>query len=112
MCFWNRTDIESVEEILGNFSISIVLRFGGGAEWMFTGVYGLVTTVNREEFWMELKKVKERWLGPWVVGGDFNVIWFIHENKGGRITRIMKEFEEFARFKDWQDVPLSNAWYT
>lgn len=55
---------------------------------MFTGVYGPASTTNREEFWVELKGLKDKWSGPWVVGGDFNVIRFISEKRPrGRITQ-------------------------
>lgn len=34
-----------------------------------------------------------------MVGSDFNVICFSHEkNLGGKITRSMRDFEEFVKF--------------
>lgn len=64
---------------------------------MFQGVYGPASTVNRDQFWEELKGVRVRWVGPWVVGGGFNVIRYVHENNsGGRITRSMGEFEDLS----------------
>lgn len=54
---------------------------------MFTEVYGLVSASNREGFWTELKGLKERWVGPWVVEEDFNVIRFVNEKSSGeRVT--------------------------
>lgn len=79
----------------------------------FFGVYGPISTTNRDKFWLELKGLKSRWGGPWVIGGDFNVIRFVSK-KGprGRITYSMRDFEEFVRFGCLWDSPLSNAKFT
>lgn len=68
--------------------------------WLFTGVYSPPSTSNREEFWNELNEIKERWSGPWVVGGDFNVIGFVNKKRPrGRITRSVRDFEEFVTMR-------------
>lgn len=57
--------------------------------------------------------MRENWPRPLLVGEDFNVIQYIHEkNSGGRITRNMRDFEEFVRSSNLRDIPLSNAKYT
>lgn len=99
MCALNPVNTRHIEEFLGSFSISVIIKdLQNGCEWMFTGVYGPASPNNREAFWEELKGLRHRWDGPWVIGGDFNVIRFINEkNIGGQITRSMRDFEDFVR---------------
>lgn len=48
-----------------------------------------------------------------MIGGDFNVIRFIHEKNGvSRITRSMRDFDDFVRCANLRDSPLSNTKYT
>lgn len=43
-----------------------------------------------------------------MVGGDFNAIRFVNE----RITRSMRDFDDFVRCANLRDSPLTNAKYT
>lgn len=43
-------------------------------------LFGLKTT---SEFWEELKDIRGSWEGPWIIGGDFNVIRFVNEKSSG-----------------------------
>lgn len=96
LCAWNPVYIDRREEIIGKFSISVILKdFSTSWEWIFTGIYGLVVTTNREDFWVELQGLRDRWLGLWLVGSDFNVIYFVQEKSfGGRTMRSMRDFED------------------
>ena len=53
------------------------------------------------------------WAGSWVIGGDFNIIRFIHEkNTSSRVTRSMRNFEAFVNDYSLRDCPLLNAKFT
>lgn len=53
------------------------------------------------------------WSGPWVVGGDFNVIRFVHEkNTNPWVTRSMREFGDFVNECSLRDNPILNAKFT
>lgn len=76
-------------------------------------MYRPTSTTNREAFWEQLKGLRIKWDGPWVVGGDFNVIRFVNEkNNGGGITKSMRDFEDFVRGARLRDIHLCNAKYT
>lgn len=80
---------------------------------MFTRVYGPVSTANIKDFWGELKELRDRWRGPWVMGGDSNVFRFTNERRPrGRITQSMRDFDDFVCEKGLRDSPLCNAKFT
>lgn len=114
LCAWNPCKVCKVKEIIGNFSISIILKdIALGCEWMLTRVYGPTNTTNRDAFWEELLEVRERWSVPWVVGGNFNVIRFVHKKSSRvRITRSMRDFDDSVRNGNLRYCLLANAKYT
>lgn len=95
---WDPSVVNKVDELVGSFSISMrFVEFATGFEWMFTGVNGLSSSYNRHVFWEELFDVRGYWAGLWVIGGDFNVIRFVHEkNIPSRVTRSMTDFNAFV----------------
>lgn len=75
--------------------------------------YCPASSSNKKEFWLKLRGLKERWPGPWVVGGNFNFIRFVNEKSlGSGITHSMRNFEEFVSFGNLRDSSLCNAKYT
>lgn len=51
VCVWNPVTVRKVREIIGNFSVSILLKDSQlGVEWLFTGVYGPPYCTIRLEF--------------------------------------------------------------
>lgn len=95
--------------MIGDFFISLkIAKIYLGVAWIIIGVYGRSNPQIRHNFWEELYEVRRRWDGPWLIGGDFNVIRFMHEkNNPNRVTRSMRDFGTFitivfyviARFK-------------
>ena len=74
VCWDNRVVIREEVEI-GGFSLSCLFRcVEDDFRWVFTGVYGPVLGVERENFFNELGDVAFRWERPWCIGGDFNVV--------------------------------------
>lgn len=70
LCAWNPSSVKCIDEVVRRLSISIHLKdLGARNEWMFIGVYGPTSAINREDFWAELKGIHEGWGGPWMVGG-------------------------------------------
>ncbi|RVW92990.1 hypothetical protein CK203_032792 [Vitis vinifera] len=63
-------DISDWEE--GQFSLSCRFKTTeNGVTWVFTGVYGPFTKVEREGMWEELGAIRGLWDDPWCLGGDF-----------------------------------------
>ena len=79
---------------MGKFSVSC--RFKNcedGFCWIFTGVYGPILKLDREDFLSELGTIRRLWSEPWCVAGDFNMIRFPFErSRGGRLSSAMRRF--------------------
>ena len=62
---------------------------------------------DKADFCAELSHVAGIWNHPWILGGDFNVIRFPNEKKGGcAISPAMRDFSNWIRFHDLVDLPL------
>ena len=43
-------------------------------EWHMTGVYAPNCNLESQEVWWEIGAVRGLFLGPWILGGDFNIV--------------------------------------
>ncbi|XP_077252082.1 uncharacterized protein LOC143891391 [Tasmannia lanceolata] len=111
---WDELCWISVEEWIGNHSLSVVLqRVEDASKVFFTGVYGPSLRVEKRRFWEELNVVRDLWVFPWCIGGDFNEIRFVGERSGcRRTTRNMVAFDDFIANHELVDLPLAGARFT
>lgn len=64
--------------------------------WAAGNVYGSHDESFRRDFLDGLADLKLQWQMPWCLGGDFNMIRFSHEKRGGaRLCRSMELFSNF-----------------
>jgi len=49
------------------------------------GIYGVITYIGRRSLWVGLTNLQ----GYWCLFGDFNVILFVHEYKGGILVKML-----------------------
>ena len=63
--FWDNKVLELLELERGGFTISSRFRnVEYGFVWVFTGVYGLVLSREKKEFWEELGAIEGLWEDP------------------------------------------------
>jgi exonuclease III len=61
---------------LGLFSVSIhVHHASGGASWWLTSIYGPTLHAEKLKFLAELQGMHQSRSGPWMINGDFNMIY-------------------------------------
>ena len=111
---WTAVFWQKLDEFVGRFSVSVLLKdVRCNAEWVATSVYGPSNVHDKVDLWVELSQVAGRWHHPWLLGGDFNVIMFPNEKKGGcTISPAMKDFSDWIRHHDLFDLPSRGADFT
>ena len=114
MLFWDKRILEVIEMMSGIFSVSCLFRnVEDGFQWIFTVVYGPVVANLNENLWEELGSMRGLWLGPWCIGGDFNVTISPSEsNKGGIVTLAMRRFAKVMNDLGVRDMPLQGGPFT
>ena len=72
--------MEKLDSFVGRFSVSCLWRgVSNGQTWVGTGLYGPTCDIARQNLWVELRDIRLRWVFPWCIFGDFNVIRFPNE---------------------------------
>ncbi|XP_026398305.1 uncharacterized protein LOC113294100 [Papaver somniferum] len=82
-------------------------------EWLFSGIYAPSNYLTRPYFWREIEEVRAYWNFPWVIGGDWNVIRYIHERTSCvESNNAMRKFNRFISRHELLDFPMIGATFT
>lgn len=87
---------------------SVSVKFSSENEdWWFTGVYGPQQDGEKVAFLNELREVRENCVGPWILAGDFNLIYSSEDKNNDNINRaMMGRFRRFVNDFDLKEIPL------
>jgi len=67
---WDKRSLEVLDWEEGQFTLSCRFRnVENGVSWIFTGVYGPFSKMEREALWDELGAIRGLWEDPWCIGG-------------------------------------------
>jgi hypothetical protein len=74
-----------------HFSVTIKLAplYGQGEPWWLTNVYGPTARANKADFLQELRDVRSICPKPWLLCGDFNLIYKANDKNNGKLHRGM-----------------------
>ena len=111
---WDKRSLVLLDKEVGPHSISCRFKnTNDGFIWAFTGVYGPLSSAERNLLWDELGAIRGLWEDPWCVGGDFNIIHFPSEhNRLDRLNRSMRRFSEVIDDLELVDLPLLGGNFT
>ncbi|RVW85331.1 hypothetical protein CK203_045523 [Vitis vinifera] len=111
---WDKRVLDILEWEEGHFTLSCRFKImENGATWVFTGVYGPFTKMEREGMWEELGALRGLWDDPWCLGGDFNITLSQQERSSHRrITSAMRRFAETVDELELVDMPLQGGEFT
>ena len=111
---WDKRALDIMDWEEGQFTLSYRFKIvENGACWVFMGVYGPFTKVDREGMWEEFGAIRGLWDDPWCLGGDFNITLFQRERSSQRrISSAMRRFAETANDLGLVDLPLQGGEFT
>jgi endonuclease/exonuclease/phosphatase family metal-dependent hydrolase len=81
--------------------------------WWFTGVYGPQLDGQKIEFLNELREIRGLCDGPWMLAGDFNMIYSSEDKNNDNLNRrVMGCFRRLVNDLDLKEIPLLGRKYT
>lgn len=96
-----------------SYSISVQFQKSNGPSWWLIGVYGPQSSENKILFRQELRQIRNDCHGPWVLTGDFNLIYKMEDKNNENLNRAMMGwFRKFINDISLIDIPLVGCKYT
>lgn len=86
----------------------------GTIPWAFSIVYGANQGTDKRHLFEELLNVKQLIAElPWIIAGDFNVIWFQNEKWGfHELSGYDREFVQCTKRLEIDDLAYTGYFYT
>ncbi|XP_073049686.1 uncharacterized protein [Primulina eburnea] len=113
LVMWDPRVILVTENLIGDFSVSIEIKWKDEFKWWFTAVYGPCKPRQRDFFWDELAGLHSICGERWCIGGDFNVVRNLNEKMNSNsLTPSMYCFDNLIQELELYDPPLLNAKFT
>ncbi|XP_066323685.1 uncharacterized protein [Miscanthus floridulus] len=86
---------------------------GHGEPWWLTNVYGPTARADKADFLQELRDVRASCPGPWLLCGDFNLIYKASDKNNGRLHHgLMRRFRNVIDDLQLEEIHLSGRLFT
>jgi hypothetical protein len=96
-----------------NFCLSVKFCPDNGQPWWLTCVYGPQGDDNKVLFLQELQDVRAACQGPWIVLGDYNLIYKDEDKNNGNLNRaLMGRFRRLINDLGLKELPLHGRKFT
>jgi exonuclease III len=94
-------------------SVSVKFQADGEEAWWFSGIYGPHQDADKPAFLEELREVRSYCNGPWMLAGDFNMIYSSEVKNNNNVNRAMMGcFRRFVNEMELMEIPLIGRRYT
>lgn len=95
------------------YSVSVFFQIDGQQPWWFSCIYGPHVDAEKPAFLDELREVRSFCGGPWMLAGDFNMIYSSEDKNNDNINRaLMGRFRRFVNEMELKEIPLLGRRYT
>jgi endonuclease/exonuclease/phosphatase family metal-dependent hydrolase len=109
---WRRHLGHIGQKRIDNYSI-LVQFCKGGCAWWLTCVYGPQGNNEKVMFLQELRDIREVCMGPWMLAGDFNLIYRASDKNNSNINRVMmSRFRRMIEDLVLKEIPLHGRRFT
>ncbi|XP_020189389.1 uncharacterized protein [Aegilops tauschii subsp. strangulata] len=111
---WRADRVALHNPTIGLYHVSATVSPSDGSPpWWITGVYGPQAVEDKLAFVSELHELRDSIAGPWVLGGDFNMITSHADKNNGRVNHhTMGRFRRFISDHAHRDIYLCGRRYT
>lgn len=112
--FWDKNRVEVLSQAIGSFSITAKITImASRASFWLTTVYGPVDDDRKDEFLAELARAALPSSAPWLINGDFNLIYEAHDKNNSNINRrIMGKFRAAIDAAGLKEIKCKNRRFT
>jgi hypothetical protein len=96
------------------YSVSVRLRQAIGiVDWWLSSVYGPAQDPDKPDFLIEFHNLKVACSGPWLLIGDFNLIYRADDKNNSRLDQcLMGQFCSFLNTAALKEVHLNDRLFT
>jgi exonuclease III len=110
---WRRHLGFTGQKRLDNYSVSVQFCNNRGNEWWLTCVYGPQGGNEKILFLQEIREIRAECLGPWMLAGDFNLIYKDSDRNNSNYNRaMMGRFRRLIEDMTLKEIPLHGRQYT
>jgi exonuclease III len=96
-----------------SFSTSVQFSSPSGVHWWLTCVYGPQGNDAKIAFMQEIRDIRAQCAGPWLIGGDFNLIYKDKDKNNSNLNRaMMGRFCWLINDLSIKEVPLVGRRFT
>ena len=110
---WKEGSFEVSQHRVHRHSVFVLFSNQVDLPWWFTSVYGPHRDDEKLAFLDELREVRSCCHGPWMLAGDFNMIYCSEDKNNENINRaLMGRFRWFVNELVLKEIPLLGRRYT
>jgi exonuclease III len=110
---WKGGTCKVLQTRVDSFSVSVQVDHISGTPWWFTGVYGPQPDDQKLQFLNELRTFRSACFGPWIIGGDVNLIYRAEDKNNSNLDRaMMGRFRRILNELNLSELPLMGRKFT
>lgn len=110
---WKSSVVQALSSRVDSYSVLVHFMEEEGRNWWFSGVYGPQEDNDKLLFLQELRDIRALCHGPWMVVGDFNLIYQAEDKNNANLNRaLMGRFWRFLDDCELKEVQLLGRKFT
>lgn len=110
---WSSASCGAITHRVDSYSVSVLFQNNSGLKWWCTGVYGPQEDMHKIQLLEELREVRAACAGPWMIAGDFNLIYSAADKNNSNLDRaMMGQFMRVINDLELREVDLLRRRFT